>query len=89
MFYQKENQMGFIDGYVERRIHKNIFFKQCHFTLKWLKPCLENQDAALAITSCYADKGYQVPDNVTLLQITVKNHRVKTVFNTKHIETNH
>jgi hypothetical protein len=28
MFYQKNNQMGFFDGYVERRIRKHTFFKQ-------------------------------------------------------------
>ncbi|MDR2585554.1 MAG: IS5 family transposase, partial [Prevotellaceae bacterium] len=44
---------------------------------KGLKPCLENQDEALAVTSCYTDKGYQVPANVTLLQLPVKNHKVK------------
>jgi IS5 family transposase len=44
---------------------------------KGLRPCLENQDEDLAITSCYADKGYQVPDNVTLLGSPVKNRKVK------------
>jgi IS5 family transposase len=44
---------------------------------KGLKPCLENQDESLAITSCYTDKGYQVPENVTFLQHPVKNRKVK------------
>ena len=53
---------------------------------RWLKKgkalhlhpsCLGNQDKALAVTSCYTDKGYQVPDNVTLLKTPVKNHKVK------------
>jgi len=44
---------------------------------KGLKPCLENQDEALAVSSCYTDKGYQVPDNVSLLQQPVKNRKVK------------
>jgi IS5 family transposase len=35
---------------------------------KGLKPCLENQDEALAVTSCFSDKGYQVPDNAVLLK---------------------
>jgi IS5 family transposase len=33
-----------------------------------LQPCLDGQDKALSVTSCYADKGYQVPDNVSLLK---------------------
>jgi len=44
---------------------------------KCLAPCLANQDEELAITSCYTDKGYQVPDNVEFLQSTVKNRKVK------------
>jgi len=44
---------------------------------KGLKPVLENQDEALAVTACFTDKGYQVPDNVTLLQSPVKNRKVK------------
>jgi len=44
---------------------------------KGLQPCLENQDEALAISSCYADKGYQVPDNVEMLKTPVKNIKVK------------
>ena len=32
---------------------------------------------SLAITSCYTDKGYQVPENVTFLQHSVKNRKVK------------
>src|SRR5215469_12825069 len=39
---------------------------------KGLKPCLENQDEDLAVTSCYTDKGYQVPDNVNLLRSPIK-----------------
>jgi len=44
---------------------------------KGLAPCLANQDEELAITSCYTDKGYQVPDNVEFLQSPVKNRKVK------------
>jgi IS5 family transposase len=44
---------------------------------KGLKPCLANQDAELAITSCYTDKGYQVPDNITLLKSPIKKQKVK------------
>jgi IS5 family transposase len=44
---------------------------------KGLKPCLENQDEQLAVTSCYTDKGYQVPDNVKLLKSPMKNCKVK------------
>jgi IS5 family transposase len=44
---------------------------------KGLKPCLENQDEEFAVSSCFTDKGYQVPDNVTLLQSPVKNRKVK------------
>jgi IS5 family transposase len=44
---------------------------------KGLKPCLENQDEELAVTACFTDKGYQVPDNVTLLESAVKNRKVK------------
>ena len=44
---------------------------------KGLSSCLENQDEELAISSCYTDKGYQVPDNVTLLRSLVKNQKVK------------
>jgi IS5 family transposase len=44
---------------------------------KGLKPCLENQDKALAVTACYTDKGYQVPDNVSLLETPVKKRKVK------------
>ena len=42
-----------------------------------LQPCLENRDEALAVTSCYTNKGYQVPDNASLLQLPVKNRKVK------------
>ena len=35
MFYQKNNQMGFFDGYVERRIRKNTFFKQINMLIDW------------------------------------------------------
>jgi IS5 family transposase len=44
---------------------------------KGLQPCLANQDEAIAISACYTDKGYQVPDNVTFLQSPVKNRKVK------------
>jgi len=44
---------------------------------KGLKPCLENQDEKLAITACYTDKGYQVPDNVDFLKFPVKKRKVK------------
>jgi len=44
---------------------------------KGLKPCLENQDEELSISACYADKGYQVPDNVALLQSPIKSRKVK------------
>jgi IS5 family transposase len=44
---------------------------------KGLKPCLENQDEKIAVTSCFTDKGYQVPDNVTLLKTPVKKQKVK------------
>jgi len=41
---------------------------------KGLKPCLENQDEELAVSACYSDKGYQVPDNVALLKdLKIKN----------------
>jgi IS5 family transposase len=55
---------------------------------------MENQDRALGVSSCYADKGYQVPDNVVYLRKNkirgrimhkaVKNkslNRWETVFN--------
>jgi IS5 family transposase len=55
---------------------------------------MENQDRALGVSSCYADKGYQVPDNVVYLRKNkirgriihkaVKNNplnRRETVFN--------
>jgi IS5 family transposase len=99
MFYQKNIQMGFYDGYVARYLKKG---KKVHFGYKkqvltdengiqlsvhtttanehdskGLKPCLENQDEELAITGCYTDKGYQVPDNVTLLKSPVKKRKVK------------
>jgi len=44
---------------------------------KGLRPCLENQDEELAVMSCYTDKGYQVPDNVILLETAIKNRKVK------------
>ena len=44
---------------------------------KGLKPCLENQDEELAVSACFTDKGYQVPANVTLLQMPIKNRKVK------------
>jgi IS5 family transposase len=44
---------------------------------KGLQPCLENQDEDLAISACYADKGYQVPDNVKFLKTPVKKRKVK------------
>jgi IS5 family transposase len=44
---------------------------------KGLAACLENQDEALAVTSCYADKGYQVPDNEIFLQSPIKKRKVK------------
>ena len=44
---------------------------------KGLQSCLAHQDESLAITSCYTDKGYQVPDNVALLKTPVKNRKVK------------
>jgi IS5 family transposase len=44
---------------------------------KGLKPCLENQDEELSISSCFTDKGYQVPDNATLLKFPVKGRKVK------------
>jgi len=40
---------------------------------KGLKSCLENQDEKLAVSSCFTDKGYQVPDNIVLLKSPVKN----------------
>jgi len=44
---------------------------------KGLKPCLENQDEELAISACLTDKGFQVPDNVTLFKSPIKNRKVK------------
>jgi IS5 family transposase len=44
---------------------------------KGLKSCLENQDEEFAVTSCFTDKGYQVPDNVALFKKPVKNRKVK------------
>jgi IS5 family transposase len=44
---------------------------------KGLKSCLENQDETLAVTACYTDKGYQVPDNVSLLKKPIKDRKVK------------
>jgi hypothetical protein len=35
MFYQKNIQMGFYDGYVERRTRKNTFFKQINMLIDW------------------------------------------------------
>ena len=35
MFYQKNIQMGFYDGYVEKRTRKNTFFKQINI-LTWV-----------------------------------------------------
>ena len=35
MFYQKNKQMGFFDGYVERRIRKHTFFKQINTIIDW------------------------------------------------------
>ena len=44
---------------------------------KGLKPCLENQDEEIAISACLTDKGFQVPDNVTLFKSPIKNRKVK------------
>jgi IS5 family transposase len=35
MLYQKRNQMGFVDGYVERGIGKHTFFKQINRLIDW------------------------------------------------------
>ena len=35
---------------------------------KGLPSCMENQDSALSVKSCFGDKGYQVPDNVKYLK---------------------
>src|SRR5215510_5765995 len=35
MFYQKKYQMSFAGHYVERRIRKNIFFKQINMLIDW------------------------------------------------------
>jgi IS5 family transposase len=35
---------------------------------KGFSHCMENQDEKLAVTECYADKGYQVPNNVEYLK---------------------
>ena len=35
MFHIKDNQMGFVDCYVERRIRKNTFFKQINTLIDW------------------------------------------------------
>jgi IS5 family transposase len=35
MFQPKNIQMGFVDGYVERRIRKNTFFKQIESLINW------------------------------------------------------
>jgi len=35
MFYQKNIQMGFYDGYVEKRTRKNTFFKQINMLIDW------------------------------------------------------
>jgi len=35
MFYQKNIQMGFYDGYVEKRTRKNKFFKQINMLIDW------------------------------------------------------
>jgi len=35
MFHKKDNQMGFIDCYVEKRIRKNTFFKQINTLIDW------------------------------------------------------
>ncbi len=39
MSYKHENkiQMGFTDGYVERRISKNKFFLQINTLIDWIK----------------------------------------------------
>jgi IS5 family transposase len=44
---------------------------------KGLKSCLENQDTYLAVSACYTDKGYQVPDNVSLFEMPIKKRKVK------------
>jgi len=35
MFQQKDNQMGFVDNYVEKRIRKNVFFKRINVLVDW------------------------------------------------------
>ena len=37
MFYQNNNQMSFVGGYVEKRIRKNIFFKQINMLVDWVE----------------------------------------------------
>jgi IS5 family transposase len=44
---------------------------------KGLASCLENQDEELVVTSCFIDKGYQVPDNEIFLQNPIKKRKVK------------
>ena len=35
MFHIKDNQMDFVDCYVEKRIRKNTFFKQINTLIDW------------------------------------------------------
>jgi len=35
MLYKKNIQMGFYDGYVEKRTRKNTFFKQINMLIDW------------------------------------------------------
>jgi IS5 family transposase len=44
---------------------------------KGLAPCLESQDEEFAVTSCFTDKGYQVPDNEKFQQNPIKKRKVK------------
>ena len=51
---------------------------------KGLSECIENQDSALSVKSCFGDKGYQVPDNIKYL----KGRRIKNRIMRKAVRNN-
>jgi hypothetical protein len=47
MFNKKRQQMGFSDGYVEKRVRKNVFFKHINILIDWTE--LEKRNRCLKI----------------------------------------
>ena len=82
MFHKKNTQMGFADGYVERRTRKNTFFKQVNMLIDWSE--IEKE-----ISKVIPTRAIRSPLMQACCKGLLKTVKLKIAFNTKPIKTGH